>query len=44
VRVGTKILVKRGVFNDWLKAHPLSPANSVDVAAIAKQIITELAG
>jgi len=44
VRVGTKILVNRSVFNEWLKLHPLSPANSVDVAAIAKQIITELAG
>ena len=44
LRVGTKILVNRSVFNDWLKLHPLSPANAVDVAAIAKQIITELAG
>jgi excisionase family DNA binding protein len=44
VRVGTKILVNRSVFNEWLKLHPLSPANTVDVAAIAKQIITELAG
>lgn len=44
VRVGTKILVNRSVFNEWLKLHPLSPANTIDVAAIAKQIITELAG
>ena len=44
VRVGTKILVNRGVFNDWLKAHPLSPAGTIDVGAVAKQIITELAG
>jgi hypothetical protein len=43
VRVGTKILVNRSVFNEWLKLHPLSPAHTVDVAAIAK-IITELAG
>jgi excisionase family DNA binding protein len=44
VRVGTKILVNRSVFNDWLKAHPLSPAGTIDVGAVAKQIITELAG
>ena len=44
VRVGTKILVNRSVFNDWLKSHPLSPSGSIDVAAMAKQIITELAG
>lgn len=43
VRVGTKILVNRSVFNDWLKAHPLSPAGTIDVGAVAKQIITELA-
>lgn len=44
VRVGTKILVNRSVFNDWLKAHPLSPAGSIDVGAVVKEIITELAG
>lgn len=41
-RVGTKILVRRGVFDRWLEAHPLVPADSVDVDATVKQILADI--
>ena len=44
VRVGTKILVRRSTFDHWLNAHPLAPADSIDIEAAAEQIIAELAG
>jgi len=44
VRVGTKILVRKGVFDRWLESHPLLPAESVDVDGIASEILVDLAG
>jgi excisionase family DNA binding protein len=42
VRVGTKILVRRGAFDAWLQKHPLVPAESIDVADTVKEIMSEL--
>jgi excisionase family DNA binding protein len=44
VRVGTKILVRKTVFDQWLEAHPLVPAESVDVSGIAGEILADLVG
>jgi excisionase family DNA binding protein len=44
VRVGTKILIRRTVFDQWLETHPLVPAESVDVRGIAGEILAELVG
>ncbi len=38
-RIGTKILVRRSVFDRWVEAHPLTPANSIDVDAIVSEFL-----
>lgn len=42
VRVGTKILVRKSVFDAWLESHPLTPADSVDIDAIADEVLSGL--
>lgn len=42
VRVATKILVRRSVFDQWLEAHRLTPAASIDVVETANQILADL--
>lgn len=44
VRIQAKIYVRRTTFDRWLESHPLVPAETVDVVAIADQIISELKG
>ncbi len=44
VRVGTKILIRRSVFDEWLEAHPLLSLVSLDVSNTVNEIISELAG
>lgn len=41
VRVGTKILIRRSVFDAWLESHPLS-ADGVDVSSTVDEIIADL--
>lgn len=41
VRVGTKILIRRSVFDDWLQSHPLTPGG-IDVGGTVDQIMAEL--
>lgn len=43
VRVGTKILVQRSVFDAWLQMHSLTPAESINVATTVNEIISEFA-
>jgi hypothetical protein len=43
-RIRTKIYVRRTTFDRWLESHPVVPAESLDVTAIADQIISELKG
>jgi excisionase family DNA binding protein len=42
-RVGTKILVKRSAFDRWLEDHPVTGLDSVDVEAVADEILEGLA-
>ena len=42
VRVGTKILVRRTILDKWLEAHPLTPADSVDVDSAVRTILKDL--
>ncbi len=42
VRVGNKILVRRSRFDEWLEAHPLTPANAVDVEGIVSEILRDV--
>ncbi len=44
VRVGTKILIRKSVFDEWLEAHPLVPAESLDVSSTVNEIMSEVAG
>lgn len=44
IQIRTKIYVRRTTFDRWLESHPVVPAESVDVSAIADQIIAELKG
>ena len=44
VRVGTKILVKRGDFDRWLGAHPLIAAETLDVGSTVDEILADLNG
>jgi hypothetical protein len=44
VRIRTKIYVRRTTFDRWLESHPVVPSESLDVTAIADQIISELKG
>lgn len=44
VRVGTKILIRRSIFDAWLEKHPLIPANSIDVNETVNEILAEMAG
>jgi excisionase family DNA binding protein len=44
VRVGTKILIRRSVFDAWLESHPLTPADSLDVSSTVNEIIAGLRG
>ena len=39
VRVGTKILVRRGIFDEWLNKHRITP---IDVACIVDEIFEDL--
>ena len=41
VRVGTKILVRRSVFDVWLETHKLQ---TVDVSCIVDELVASLAG
>lgn len=41
VRVGTKILVRRSTFDQWLENHRMKP---VDVAGIVKEIAAGVMG
>jgi hypothetical protein len=41
VRVGTKILVRRSVFDHWLESHQLK---AVDVGSIVDELFAELTG
>jgi excisionase family DNA binding protein len=43
VRVGTKILVRRGAFDAWLEKHPLIPSNSIDVNETVNEILADMA-
>jgi excisionase family DNA binding protein len=43
VRVGTKILVRRCIFDVWLEKHPLVPADSINVNDTVNQILEDLA-
>jgi len=40
VRVGTKILVKRSRFDQWLESHPIRLAEAVDIDAIVNEVVT----
>jgi excisionase family DNA binding protein len=40
-RVGTKILVRRSVFDRWLENHRIEP---VDVSGIVDEIVTGVTG
>jgi excisionase family DNA binding protein len=42
VRVGVKILVRRNVFDRWLEAHTVTPADSIDVNSVVDEIISGL--
>lgn len=42
VRVGTKILIRRSIFDAWLESHPLTPTESLDVDSTVDEIITGL--
>jgi excisionase family DNA binding protein len=42
-QVGTKLLVKRSTFDRWVEAHAVTPADSVDVNAMAGEILADLA-
>lgn len=42
VRVGTKILIRRSVFDAWLESHPLKPADSLDLDSTVNEIIDGL--
>lgn len=44
VRVGTKILIRRSVFDGWLESHPLTPTQSLDVNSTVDEIIAGLKG
>lgn len=41
VRVGTKILVRRSVFDQWLEGHKLE---TIDVSCIVNDIVSDLVG
>ena len=41
VRVGTKILVRRSVFDQWLESHRLE---TIDVGCIVNGIVSDLVG
>jgi excisionase family DNA binding protein len=43
VRVGTKILVRRGMFDAWLEKHPLIPADRIDVNETVNEILADMA-
>lgn len=40
-RVGTKILIRRSVFDRWLESHQVKP---VDVGCIVKEIVAGVMG
>ncbi len=42
VRVGMKILVRKSTLDAWLEAHPLVPADSVDVDSTVRNILGDL--
>lgn len=42
VRVGTKILIRRSVFDAWLESHPLMPVDKLDVDSTVNEIIASL--
>ena len=44
VQVGTKILIRRSVFDAWLESHPLTPADRLDVNSTVNEIISALKG
>jgi excisionase family DNA binding protein len=42
VRVGTKILVRRSIFDAWLEKHPLIPADSINVNETVNEILADM--
>jgi excisionase family DNA binding protein len=42
VRVDTKILVDRDLFDRWLESHPLCPAGSLDLSHAADEMLAGL--
>ena len=43
-RVGTKILVRRSTFDEWLEMHPLTLTDNHDVGSIVDQLVAEIRG
>jgi hypothetical protein len=43
-QVGGKILVKKSTFDRWLEAHPIVPVDTIDVGAVANQIMKDIGG
>jgi hypothetical protein len=41
-RIGGKILVNRHSFDAWLRAHPLKPANSIDLDATVEDVLADV--
>lgn len=44
VRVGTKILIRRSVFDAWLEDHPLTPAEGIEVSQAVNDILADWTG
>ena len=42
VQVGKKILIHRQEFDRWLGAHPLRPAEAIDVDGVIRDMMTGL--
>jgi excisionase family DNA binding protein len=41
VRIGTKLLIRRSIFDRWLEAHPVK---SVDVSSIVEEMVAGIIG